>query len=63
MLLTAISKNYLEKEVARELIEKALQGLQDSGRIEIENATNFNNNNNSKDVQVDLGNIEETIKK
>ena len=48
----------LEKEVARELIQKALQGLQDSGRIEIENSPNSN-----KEIQVDLSNIEDAVKR
>lgn len=48
----------LEKEVARELIQKALQGLQESGRIEIENSIN-----NNKDIQVDLNNIEDAVKR
>lgn len=53
-----VSAGQQEKEAARELIQKAIIGLQESGRIQVDNEQR-----NSAQNKIDLDQIKETIER
>jgi hypothetical protein len=53
-----VSAGQQEKEAARELIQKAIIGLQESGRIQVDN-----DQRNSVQNKIDLDQIKDTIER